>query len=775
MNKLLKWLLPLVMVVVMFPGGTAMAKTFKIGVLAPLTGHSAEKGIPIQRAAELFVEQYNQSSGRDGDKLELLVRDDFDDPEKATAVANELVKDEALLAVMGHYYPATALATAKVFNAAKIPFLSPYVTGEELLEANQSAFALNVTEEEQGAFLAVYTKEVLKKDNILLVHNTGHMGLNLKKAFMDKAAHINLTVTKIVPAERELSDKDWAAKNLSDAAMNKQFGAVVVLARSETGLVVLPQLREQGIKQPVVATANWTNDKFLEMSEEYTDGVYVTSPFLWDIANESASMFARDYEKKYHKKPTFAAAMTWDSLLLLSKTIEGLEKPDSGKAVSRASVREFLSNIDWQDAINGVTGMLYFKNKHDKTKEYVDQYLAKTSKRPEGAQETGEAAGSKLADKPMPHATSDAKAGVTGNRSVPRDIYVSKIEKGRYKVAPLQLVKPREEYVLKELDERIHKGYVAIFDRVPYHLVDVVFVGVDIVRITDVNIKDMMWNVDLFMWFKWTSSQLAVQDIEKIVSINASNEKSVLFMEDLSHATKFRSYNKRLTLNTPFNLAAFPFDSQTLRLSIGHMNKNSTHLMLVPDSRHMDDTPIKDIKPQEWDYQGREVFSNLFRYASTFGNPDYRLFKGYKSPVYYSTVNLEIDIKRILQPYLYTFFLPLLIILGINLLILWVPVDQFAPRINASLSGLVGILVYHMSQKNTFPKVGYTMFADYYFLLAYAFVVTMIFSNIVVQRMISEGQKDQAKMWNRKLSIGANFVSVIVYGLMTAFGIYFAE
>ena len=128
---------------------------------------------------------------------------------------------------------------------------------------------------------------------------------------------------------------------------------------------------------------------------------------------------------------------------------------------------------------------------------------------------------------------------------------------------------------------------------------------------------------------------------------------------------------------------------------------------------------------------------------------------------------MEIDLKRNLRPYLFTFFLPLAIILGIILLILWVPLDQFAPRINASISGLVGILVYHMSQKSAFPKVGYTMTADYYFLSAYVLVVAMIIGIIYTQSLMSRGQKDEAKAWNRRFSVGAAITAVAIYAFMT--------
>lgn len=174
----------------------------------------------------------------------------------------------------------------------------------------------------------------------------------------------------------------------------------------------------------------------------------------------------------------------------------------------------------------------------------------------------------------------------------------------------------------------------------------------------------------------------------------------------------------------------------------------------------METSAITDIKPQEWLYEGREYYSDLYRFDSTFGNPDYRIKKGYKSPIYFSSINLDINLKRIINPYIYTFFLPLMIILGINLMmVFWVPLDQFAPRINATLSALIGILLYHMSQKNALPKVGYSMLADKYFLLAYFFVVMMIFSNMTIQRMMSLEKKRRGQnMEQQNQPVGHDFM-----------------
>lgn len=732
--------------------GAAFAQTYRVGLIAPLSGDKADRGGALKNAATLFVEQFNAKHL--DTQLELVVRNDFNDPEKAVAVATEMVKDPTLLAVIGHYDTRVAAATSKVFAEAQIPYLSPNVSSSHLAAQNKWVFVLNLSDEIQGGFMAVYAKEVLKRNNVLLFYNTEDFGLSMRDAFMKKAANIGLNVQKMVAVDRgKPPTAAWMAQQLPNAADNAKFGMVVALTHSDSGLKFLPLLRDMGVGVPVLAANTWSSPKFLnqkEIDEKYTKDVYVTSPFLWEIANQKAAKFAQSYQYKFEQKPSTAAAMTFDAMTLFAHALETLLNANSSP--TRANLRDTIASIDWGNGVEGATGVLFFKNARDKTSEYIAAHEAK------------------LRGEPAP-VISDVPAAE--QRVLLRDVFVSHIKDGRFKVASMQLLRPREEYVLRELEERMAKGYVMISDHQPYHLVDVVFVGVDVVRINDINIKDMQWDVDVFMWFKWAENRLDPKEIEKIGVINSVKEQSMLFKENLSGPIKYRVYRKRLTLTAPYDLSAFPFDEQVLPMSIAHINKNSTHVMLVVDSRHMDTSPINDIKPREWDYLGRNLYSDLYRYESTFGDPDYRLGAGYKSPVYFSTVNLEVGVRRMLKPYLYTFFLPLTILLSIILLVLWVPLEQFAPRINASISGLVGILVYHMSQKNAFPKVGYTMMADYYFLLGYAQVVTLIICIIYTQSLMSDGQKELAKKWNKRFSLGALVVVIGVYTLVTLAAMYY--
>jgi branched-chain amino acid transport system substrate-binding protein len=73
----------------------------RIATASAMTGPSAWFGEQYQRAAELAVENLNAHGGVLGQHIELIVGDDFCDPDQAVALARKLVSDGVVL-VAGH-------------------------------------------------------------------------------------------------------------------------------------------------------------------------------------------------------------------------------------------------------------------------------------------------------------------------------------------------------------------------------------------------------------------------------------------------------------------------------------------------------------------------------------------------------------------------------------------------------------------------------------------------------------------------------------------------
>jgi len=112
MKKILALVLALIMVMslVACGGGSKKddgAKVIKIAVAAPMTGDNAEYGIGFANAAKLMAQKWNDNGGVDvgGEKytVEIVEFDDKSDSDEAALIAEKIVSDDSIQAVLGHF------------------------------------------------------------------------------------------------------------------------------------------------------------------------------------------------------------------------------------------------------------------------------------------------------------------------------------------------------------------------------------------------------------------------------------------------------------------------------------------------------------------------------------------------------------------------------------------------------------------------------------------------------------------------------------------------
>lgn len=98
----------------------------KVGVIAPLSGAFSVSGQDILNGAKLAAEQINASGGiksMRGAKVELLIGDAGDSPDKTTAIARQILAQKPA-GVIGAWYSSLSLAGTQVAEQMKIPWVT---------------------------------------------------------------------------------------------------------------------------------------------------------------------------------------------------------------------------------------------------------------------------------------------------------------------------------------------------------------------------------------------------------------------------------------------------------------------------------------------------------------------------------------------------------------------------------------------------------------------------------------------------------------------------
>src|SRR5258708_3339211 len=86
-------------------------KVVKISVAAPLTGDEGAEGQGVKRAVIMAIEEAN-ASGAFPYKIAAVPFDDRADPKEAVNVANLIISDPRIVAVVGHYTSGCSIPAA---------------------------------------------------------------------------------------------------------------------------------------------------------------------------------------------------------------------------------------------------------------------------------------------------------------------------------------------------------------------------------------------------------------------------------------------------------------------------------------------------------------------------------------------------------------------------------------------------------------------------------------------------------------------------------------
>lgn len=95
----------------------------KIGLVAPFEGELRFIGYDVIYSARLAVRQINTAGGVGGYRLALVAYDDSSYPQQAADVAQALIIDPGVVAVLGHWHPDTTAVAAPLYREAGLAFL----------------------------------------------------------------------------------------------------------------------------------------------------------------------------------------------------------------------------------------------------------------------------------------------------------------------------------------------------------------------------------------------------------------------------------------------------------------------------------------------------------------------------------------------------------------------------------------------------------------------------------------------------------------------------
>jgi branched-chain amino acid transport system substrate-binding protein len=253
--------------------GTAQAQ-LKMGMTGPVTGPNAAFGAQLKNGTDQAVEDINAAGGILGQKITLSYGDDVSDPKQGVSIANKFAGDGVKF-VVGPFNSGVTMPASEAYQESGILVITPSATNPKITERGLwNVFRTCGRDDQQGAVAAAWIVKNMKGKKIAIVHDKTTYGQGLadetKKA-MNKAG-----VKEVVYEGINVGEKDFSAL----VSKIKASGADLVYwggLHTEGGLIVR-QMRDQGVKAPLMGGDGITSDEFATVGGPGVEGTLMTFP-----------------------------------------------------------------------------------------------------------------------------------------------------------------------------------------------------------------------------------------------------------------------------------------------------------------------------------------------------------------------------------------------------------------------------------------------------------------------------------------------------------------
>jgi branched-chain amino acid transport system substrate-binding protein len=181
----------------------------QIGAATALTGPNSWIGEQHERGVAMAVAEINEAGGLLGEPIELIVADDYCDPEQAVAAARKLIA-EGVVFVAGHLCSGATIPASALYQEAGIVMISPSSTNPKLTEQGFSnVFRVVKRDSEQARLAGDYLAERWADAKIAILHDGTVYGQGLAEATRSQLNQRGVKETQfdeIVPGQPEYTE-----------------------------------------------------------------------------------------------------------------------------------------------------------------------------------------------------------------------------------------------------------------------------------------------------------------------------------------------------------------------------------------------------------------------------------------------------------------------------------------------------------------------------------------------------------------------------------------
>jgi branched-chain amino acid transport system substrate-binding protein len=330
------------------------AKPIKVGALFAITGGASFLGAPEAKTAEMFVNQLNEAGGINGRKIQLIVKDTGTQLENAVSLAEQFIKKEQVLAIIGPTTSGETMTLKNICQEARMILIS-CAAAEDIVNPVAS-YVFKVAPKDSDAVRWIY--KIMKTEGISkvgVITSSDGFGIAGRDQLQKLAGENGITIVISEVYDKQATDLTDVLTRLKGQGVQAVINWSVVPAQS----LVARNMKQIGLDVPLFQSHGFGNIKYVRAGGEAANGTVfpcgrlLIADMLPNDHPQKAVLtkYKKDYESQYKEDVSTFGGHAYDAMLVLVEAIKKAGSPD------REKVRDAIEKLT---GVVGTAGVFNF-------------------------------------------------------------------------------------------------------------------------------------------------------------------------------------------------------------------------------------------------------------------------------------------------------------------------------------------------------------------------------------------------------------------------------
>jgi branched-chain amino acid transport system substrate-binding protein len=310
--------------------GCRKADPIKLGFVGGLTGRYSDLGTAGRNGALLAVEEANEKGGINGRAIELITRDDKQEPAAAVQADRELIA-AGVTAIIGHMTSSMTMAALPIINEQRVLMVSPTSSTDRLTGIDDYFFRVVSTNKQETICLAGHAFQAQGLKKIAALFDLANSGYT-ESFFNNFKEEFEKLGGTIIFSKGFTLDMDVSFSTLTAEILSTEAEGVLIVAGALDTAMICQQLRKKNFTGKFIPCLWAMTPELISNGGSAVEGlVFFSKQFDQNSTAPDYLLFRDNYRSRFGNEPNFASVHAYDAVRVILEALSIDSNPDNLK------------------------------------------------------------------------------------------------------------------------------------------------------------------------------------------------------------------------------------------------------------------------------------------------------------------------------------------------------------------------------------------------------------------------------------------------------------